>query len=113
ADEEEYAALETSYVRLHLLKGIPDDKVVEIAEGLNRSKQVQIPSLENLKGSFKQIKEVMNEKPGSDQIAYREGDPGDVYVGEIISFIEMFNLDRYGPSVQPHDLYGRQYKAIK
>ncbi|CAN5857604.1 hypothetical protein BH11PLA1_BH11PLA1_20740 [soil metagenome] len=112
ADEEELAALKNAFVRLHFLKGVPEEKVVEIAEGLNRSKQVQIPSLENLKGSFDIIKKALQGKPGADEIAYREGDPGDVYIGELISFIEMFNLDRYGHSIQPHDLYGRQYKAI-
>ncbi|MFT3684104.1 MAG: AIPR family protein [Phycisphaerales bacterium] len=112
ADEEEMVGLRSAYVRLHFLKGVPEDKVVEIAEGLNRSKQVQIPSLENLKGSFDIIKKALEGLPGSDQIAYREGDPGDVYIGELISFIEMFNLDRYNHGVQPHDLYGRQYKAI-
>jgi hypothetical protein len=112
ADEEEEVTLNNAFVRLHLLKGIPLEKVVDIADGLNRSKQVQIPSLENLKGSFESIKSVMEGKPGADQIAYREGDPGDVYIGEIISFIEMFNLDRYPPEVTPHDLYARQYKAI-
>ncbi|MCC6677532.1 MAG: AIPR family protein [Phycisphaerales bacterium] len=112
ADEEELRALRSAFVRLHFLKGVPEEKVVEIAEGLNRSKQVQIPSLENLKGSFDIIKNALLGKPGADQIAYREGDPGDVYIGELISFIEMFNLDRYGHDVQPHDLYSRQYKAI-
>jgi hypothetical protein len=113
ADAEELKTLRSAFVRLHLLKGVPEDKVVEIAEGLNRSKQVQIPSLENLKGSFDSLKETMKGRPGADQIAYREGDDGDVYVGELISFIEMFNFDRYEMEVQPHDLYGRQYKAIK
>ncbi len=112
ADEEEIEVLRNAYVRLHLLKDVPEEKVVDIAEGLNRSKQVQIPSLENLRGSFDIIKTTMEGKPGADQIAYREGDSGDVYIGELISFIEMFNLDRYKIEVQPHDLYGRQYKAI-
>ncbi|MBV8119772.1 MAG: AIPR family protein [Alphaproteobacteria bacterium] len=48
ADEVTRASLERAHVRLHLLQGVDDSKVAEIAEGLNRSKQVDDPSLANL-----------------------------------------------------------------
>ena len=48
------------------LPGIPHDMVAEIAEGLNRSKQVQDPSLENLRGHFEEIKQVMAGHIGHD-----------------------------------------------
>ncbi len=112
AKPDKLKGLERAYVRLHLLHGIPQDKLPEIAEGLNRSKQVQNPSLENLRGHFESIKQVMRGHAGEDQIAYHEGADGDVDIGEVLAFIEMFNLARYPLDVQPSDLYGRQYQAV-
>ena len=60
------------------------DKVPEIAEGLNRSKQVDDPSLENLKGHFEKIRAALEGKPGSDQIAYHMGDSGSIYITDIL-----------------------------
>ena len=113
ADEDGRASLRTAYVRLHVLQGIPDDAVVEIAEGLNRSKQVQDPSLENLRGHFDEIKKVMEGRTGQDAIAYHEGGDGEVYIGEILSLIEMFNFDRYPKGEHPHGLYAHQSRAVK
>ena len=76
ADEIELQSLARAYVRLHILQGIEDSKVAEIAEGLNRSKQVDDPSLANLQGHFDQIREVMEGKPGADAIAYHQGSTG-------------------------------------
>jgi hypothetical protein len=112
ASTDELSGLQNAYVRLHVMRGVPEDKVVEIAEGLNRSKQVQNPSLQNLRGNFESIRSVMEGHPGADQIAYHEGDVGNVYIGEIISLIEMYNFNRYDESRPPTDLYARQYKAI-
>lgn len=41
--------LDSAYVRVHVFQGIPKDKVPDMAEGLNRSKQVDNPSLMNLR----------------------------------------------------------------
>ena len=51
-------------------------ELCDMAEGLNRSLQVDDKSLENLQGTFKEIKTALADKPGADQIAYRQGDPG-------------------------------------
>lgn len=113
ADETELKALQSAFVRLHLLQGVPHDMVPEIAEGLNRSKQVQDPSLENLRGHFDEIKKVMKGKAGSEAIAYHEGADGDVYIGEILAFIEMFNLERYPKDEHPYGLYAHQSRAVR
>jgi hypothetical protein len=113
ADAEEIAALRQAFVRLHILQGIPDDLVPEIAEGLNRSKQVQDPSLENLRGHFEEIKRIMDGHVGHDAIAYHEGADGDVYIAEILALIEMFNLERYPKGQHPHGLYAHQARAVR
>ncbi len=113
ADEEEMSAIRRAFVRLHVLQGVPHDMAAEIAEGLNRSKQVQDPSLENLRGHFDEIKQVMEGHLGWDEIAYHEGGSGDVYIAEILAMIEMFNLDRYPKGSHPHGLYAHQARAVR
>lgn len=113
ADEEELKALQQGYVRLHLLQGVPIEMVPEIAEGLNRSKQVQDPSLENLRGHFGEIKSAMAGQVGQDAIAYFEGDEGDVYIAEILALIEMFNFERYPNDAHPYGLYAHQARAVR
>jgi AIPR protein len=68
-----------AHVRVHVIKISEEDSgaVSEIAEGLNRSMQVDDPSLENLKGTFDSIRQSLNGKLGADQIAYRQGDTGE------------------------------------
>jgi hypothetical protein len=113
ADDDQKASLTQAFVRLHLLQGVPHDMVAEIAEGLNRSKQVQDPSLENLRGHFDEIKKVMAGQIGHDAIAYHEGAEGDVYIAEILALIEMFNFERYPKDEHPYGLYAHQSRAVK
>jgi AIPR protein len=113
ADDDQMAALRQAFVRLHLLQGVPHDMAAAIAEGLNRSKQVQDPSLENLRGHFDEIKNVMAGHVGHDAVAYHEGADGDVYIAEILALIEMFNFERYPKNEHPYGLYAHQSKAVQ
>jgi len=113
ADEDEKNTLDRAYVRLHVLQNIEKDKVPEIAEGLNRSKQVDDPSLENLRGHFEKIKHVMKDKPGEDQIAYHMGDSGGVYITEVLVFLEMFNCERFDGKKHPNNLFSRTKSALQ
>jgi hypothetical protein len=112
ADEEQQVNVRQAFVRLHILQGVPDDMAVEIAEGLNRSKQVQDPSLEHLRGHFDEIKRIMDGHVGHDAIAYHEGADGDVYIGEVLTMIELFNFNRYPKGEHPHGLYAHQSRAV-
>jgi hypothetical protein len=113
ADDDQLRTLQQAFVRLHILQGVPHDMVAEIADGLNRSKQVQDPSLENLRGHFDEIKNAMAGHVGSDAIAYHEGAEGDVYIPEILALIEMFNFDRYENGEHPYGLYAHQARAVR
>jgi len=113
AEEDELDNLERAYVRLHILRDIEKDKVPEIAEGLNRSRQVDDPSLENLRGHFAKIKEIMDGVPGSDQIAYHMGQEGSIYVTEILVYLEMFNCERFDARRHPHYLFSRTKSALQ
>ncbi len=112
-EDAEARSIEDAYVRLHILQGIDRDKVPEIAEGLNRSKQVDDPSLDNLRGFFKDIQAVMQDQLGADQIAYHQGDDGDIYVTEILAMLELFNSERFSQKVHPYRLFGRTKSALE
>jgi|SRR5579872_1422263 len=113
ADEIERANIARAYVRVHILQGIEDLKVAEIAEGLNRSKQVDDPSLANLQGHFDKIREVMAGTVGEQAIAYHQGADGDIYIVEVLVFLQMFNRERFDRKKHPHYLYSRTKSALE
>jgi hypothetical protein len=113
ATPEELKELEKAYVRLHILQGIDADYVAEIAEGLNRSKQVDEPSLANLQGEFDEIRRIMKGRPGADEIAYHQGDKGSVYVTELLVFMELFDIARFDDQKHPNSLYNRHSLGLK
>ena len=103
-----------AYVRLHILEmeGVDASTIAEMAEGLNRSLQVDNPSLENLRGSFDEIKSQLKGKSGYEQIAYRQGDPGDIDIQQVLTYMSMLNLNNFPDrKTHPHKLFG-QPKAV-
>ena len=113
ADDVTRTCLTRAHVRLHLLQGIDEAMVAEIAEGLNRSKQVDDPSLANLQGHFDKIREVMGGRPGAETIAYHQGGPGDTYITEILVILELFNCERFDRKRHPHYLLNRSKSALE
>lgn len=103
-----------AYVRLHLMEGITPDDITELAEGLNRSMQVDDPSLENLRGRFDELRYALQGKPGEDQIAYRQGDPGEIHVVQILQMMSLFDLDNYPDrKTFPNVLFGHPKKVLQ
>lgn len=113
AEGEELEALKNAYVRLHIYENIEEDFVPEIAEGLNRSKQVDNPSLVNLQGEFDIIRKVMRGTAGEKAIAYHQGDSGDIYISELLVGLELFNKQRFSDKKHPNSLYNRQSLGLK
>ncbi|GEM_PF-716146 len=113
AASNESQALKEAYVQLHILQGIDANQVPEIAEGLNRSKQVDEWSLFNLDHKFEQIKKVLKGKPGHDAIAYNQGGDGDIYVSEVVVMLEAFNRERFNEKNHPSRLYRRSSMALQ
>jgi hypothetical protein len=108
----ELSNLDDAFIRLTIYTGIDADQVPEIAEGLNRSKQVDDPSLANLQGEFDIIRHVMHKRPGAEFIAYNQGDNKPIYISEVLACLELFNPERWAVS-QPNSLYNRQSLALK
>ena len=110
---ENPATLEEVWVRLHIFEGIDPEKVAAMAEGLNRSRQVDDPSLMNLEGRFDQIRMALDGKPGYKEIAYKQGDPGNYYITEIIRAMMFFNCARFDSRRHPHTLYRQQKQMLE
>jgi hypothetical protein len=110
---ENPATLEEVWVRLHLFEGIDPEKVAAMAEGLNRSRQVDDPSLMNLEGQFESIRKALDGKAGHKEIAYKQGDPGNYYITEIIRAIMFFNCERFDGRKHPHTLYRQQKQMLE
>lgn len=111
--DEELEQLSKAYVRLHIFENVDEEQVPEIAEGLNRSQQVDDPSLSNLQGEFDRIRKVMVASPGQFSIAYHQGDDGEVYISEILVILSMFNVQRFDDKKHPNSLYNRQALGLK
>jgi hypothetical protein len=103
-----------AYVRLHLMEGIDQEDITELAEGLNRSMQVDDPSLENLKGSFDKIKEELSGKAPPDTVAYRQGDTGDIDVQQILSYMALFDLEQFPDrKTHPNKVFGHPKSVLQ
>lgn len=113
ADEESLEGLRRAFVRLHFYQGIEPEQVPEMADGLNTSKQVDDPSLDNLRRHYDQIKEVMAGHPGASEIAYSQGEPGSVYITEVLTILELFNVERFDHQDHPNRLFGSKASAVK
>lgn len=110
---ENPSTLAEVWVRIHLFEGIDPEKVAAMAEGLNRSRQVDDPSLMNLEGKFDDIRKALAGKPGHKEIAYKQGDPGNYYITEIIRAIMFFNCERFDNRKHPSTLYRQQQQMLE
>jgi len=98
-----------AYVRVNILELDEKDAdlIPEIAEGLNRSMQVDDPSLANLEGAFDEIKQNLAGKPGYKQIAYRQGDIGEVDILEVLTYLGMLDINKFPDrKTHPNILFG-------
>ncbi len=98
------------YVRLHIFQmGSADSSVItEMAEGLNRSLQVDDPSIENLKGTFNEIRKSLEGKQGYEQIAYRQGDSGDIDIQQVLMYMSLLNIKKFPDrKTHPHVIFSQ------
>ncbi|MBI5761041.1 MAG: AIPR family protein [Planctomycetales bacterium] len=112
---ENPSTLEEVWVRLHLFEGIDPEKVAAMAEGLNRSRQVDDPSLMNLERKFEQIQKALEGKSGYKEIAYKQGDDSkcNYYITEVIRAIMFFNCERFDSRKHPSTLYRQQKQMLE
>lgn len=113
ATPEELKSLEHAYVKLHVFENIDKTIVANIAEGLNRSKQVDDLSLVNLQGQFDRIRKVMRNEKGAEQISYYQGDAGQVYISDVLVQMYLFDRSRFDDQKAPNVLYNKSAVALR
>lgn len=113
ADDNDRPEPWPAMVRLHIYEGLAPDVIPAMAEGLNRSMQVDTKSLENLKGMFEKIKIALHGKQGCDQIAYRQGDTEPVDVQFVLQLMACLNINKFPDrKTHPNSYFGQVAKVL-
>jgi hypothetical protein len=95
-------------IRLHVYEGIDKDLISDIAQGMNRSLQVDDASLEYLRGTFSEIKRALEGKSGENSIAYQQGELKDVDIQFVLTLMAMLNVDKFPDrKTHPNKLFGQ------
>ncbi|QDT16791.1 AIPR family protein [Alienimonas californiensis] len=96
-----------AHVRVHLMQGVHPDDIVELAEGLNRSAQVNDASLAELTDRFDLVKRHLDGKTGADKIIYKSGDVGTVSVEQVLGLLSLFDVNRFSDrNTHPNTVFG-------
>ncbi len=113
-DDEDVVPPTEAWVRLHILEQVDPEHIAELAEGLNRSLQVDDASLHNLEGKFDEIKRSLAGKAGEREIAYKMGDSGQVEVHDVLSYMAALNPDLFpSDGRHPNVIFGQPAKVLK
>jgi len=102
-----------AYVLIHAVTGVNEDQIVEIAGGLNTSQQVDLKSLENLKGSFDALKAEIADTPYAGLVAYKMNEKKPIDVRVILQYLAVFDCTQYHGHQHPTPLYGRKNNAVR
>lgn len=112
-DDGEIGEAAVPYVRLHIMESVDPDRIVDLAEGLNRSLQVKDASLANLEGEFEAIKAAMKGRHGEERISYTMGDPGDIDIQDVLARMAALNVKLYpDESRSPNVVFGQPAKVL-
>lgn len=106
ASDPELPAEQT--VDLKVLSGVPEQMVADIAKGLNTGLQVREHTIANHKQEFEWLKEIVKPTPYGEIFSWRENEPGDYDVRDLLSVIEALNIIDY-PNTKP----GHPYHAYE
>jgi AIPR protein len=94
--------LQNSYVKLEIFTSVEDvDEVVQIVGGRNKSTQVDPSSLQNLDGSFDNIKETLKNQPYFNKIAFKDNEIDEdgiekpIEILDILSYFCCFDIFSY------------------
>jgi len=84
-----------------------DEEVVDLAEALNTSVQVDSFSIANLAGSFEWIKDVLRKNHADYKVSYFTNDEGEVGIDDIVQWLALFMVD------EPHTAYSSKEKCLE
>lgn len=100
------------FVKIEILTGI-ENIFQSLAGARNTSTQVEDKSIAELENRFEIIKEVISTESFASRVYFKENDVGDIDVSDILSILNMFNIDRYNNmEVFPITSYSGKKKCI-
>lgn len=102
-----------AHVFVKVITGIEPDQIAEIAGGLNRSQQVDLKSLENLKTHFDRLKKVLQKEVFADKIAYKMNEDKPIDVREVLYYLAVFDREVYDENRHPTQLFGRKEGIVR
>lgn len=100
------------FVKLEILTGV-EDIFHRLAAARNTSVQVQDQSIAELENRFNIIKDSINDESFSERVFFKENDTGDIDVSDILSILNLFNIDKYHEmDTFPTNSYSRKKQCI-
>jgi len=84
-----------------------DEEVVDLAEALNTSVQVDSFSIANLAGTFDWIKNALQKSRAPYKVSYFTNDEGEVGIDDIVQWLALFMMD------EPHIAYTSKEKCLE
>lgn len=82
------------FVKIEILTGV-EDIFQELASARNTSTQVQDKSIAELYNRFEIIKKAIKNESFSNEVFFEENAEGSIDVSDILSILNLFNIDRY------------------
>ena len=83
------------HVEMRVITGVPISVIADIAKGLNTGMQVKEFAIENLRGNFDWIKQIIDGQSFEDLIAWRENEDKPYDVLDILCLLECVNIFDY------------------
>lgn len=112
-EEQENLDYEEQFVKIEVLTGV-EDMFQELAAARNTSVQVQDKSIAELENRFDIIKKSISSEPYFEEIYFKENDKGEIDVADILSILNLFNIDRYpNKNENPIISYSAKGQCIK
>lgn len=111
--EVEQVNLKKAFVRLHIVKGLKANQVLQIAAGMNTSKAVDDVSLLNLNGDFDLLRRSLRHTKAADSIAYSQGDTAPVPVADVLGYLSALDPIRFTEQSHAFGLYNRKSLAVR
>jgi AIPR protein len=95
---------DNQYVNVEIRTGIQHEWIRDISGGLNTGIQVQLSSLLHLEGEFEEIKTELKKHGFDKEIAWQENDDGSINVKDLVSIMQLFDIDHFPNDSSTHPL---------
>ena len=107
SDEVEQAG----FCNMEILTGLDESEIPNVVEARNTSKQVALKSLQNLEGTFDDLKAALGGK--AELITWKENEEGEFDVREVIAILTALDAGSFGDNNHPIFAYTAKERCLK